>query len=100
MKEKIKALLERLWAFLVETAVSLWTKFKATKVYSFLRKWGLQMINFFALALACIALDWATFIGGFVSLWAFILLAYYLFWKLFGMEKLFPKDEERETPIP
>lgn len=73
-----------------------WEKVEAfaRKAWKFLKKWGFQVINFFALVLACVVLDWGTFVGGFVSFWAFLLLAYYLFWKALGAEHLFEKKDE------
>jgi hypothetical protein len=81
MLEKIKALLNKAKEIL-------------NKVWLFLKKWGLQLINLFILILACIALDWDTFIGGFVSFWTFLLLVYYIFWEAFNAKDIVKKNKE------
>ncbi len=60
----------------------------------FLRKWGLQLVNLLVLIVAYMALPSNSWAGVFVGLWLFLLLAYYIFWKLFGAEKLLKGDEE------
>jgi hypothetical protein len=77
----------------------LWKKFIATKfvkalvkICKFLKSWGAQVINYLVLLLAYIVLPEDT-PGVLVGLWLFILLAYYLFWKIFKAGELFDKEE-------
>jgi len=83
MKEKIKAFLKGLWA-----------KFKLTKVFKFLKVWGLQIVNLFFLFVAYAGLETNSWAGVVVGFWLFLLIAYYLFWKICKGETLFKKDEE------
>jgi hypothetical protein len=89
MKEKIKAFFK-----------GLWEKFKPTKVFRFLKKWGLQIVNLFFLFVAYAGLDTSSWAGVVVGFWLFLLLAYYIFWKIFGAEKLFEKDETKDNGFP
>lgn len=63
------------------------------KVWKFLKVWGLQLINIVILMIAYGHLsNGPVFIDFIVGLWLFILLAYYIFWKLFKAEDLFKKE--------
>ena len=59
------------------------------KVWKFLRKWGFQIVNLVVLFVAYDFYSDSLLVG----LWLFLLLAYYLFYKLLGGEELFGKDE-------
>ena len=65
------------------------------EVWKFLRKWGFQIINLIVLFVAYDFYSDSLLVG----LWLFLLLAYYLFYKLLGGEKLFEKDDEDGLPI-
>jgi hypothetical protein len=71
-----------------------WGLFKATKVFRFLKKWGLQIINLLVFFVAYSAIDENSFRGLLVGLWIFLLLGYYIFWKIAGAESLLKKDED------
>jgi hypothetical protein len=85
----MKKLLEEIRLFLVKAV----TVYK--KVVAFLKKWGLQLINLLVVIVAydCFDTSRSALADLLVGLWLFALLAYYIFWKLLGAEKLFKKDE-------
>jgi hypothetical protein len=75
----------------------LWEKIKlwvTSKALPWLKSAWMQIVNVFVVLLAYSKLDdlgsGATW---FVGLWGFVLLAYYIFWKLFGASKLFEKKK-------
>lgn len=100
MKAKIKEFFIKLWAGVKGLLASLWAKFKTTKVFKFLRKWGIQLLNLLVLIVACTGLDWNTLTGLLVSFYTFCLLVYYVFWKLLKVGELFKKDENEPPLIP
>jgi len=61
------------------------------KIWLFLKNWGLYLIN---LIVVIIAYDYKSD-SVFIGLWLFFLLAYFLFWKLLGGEKMFKNRHER-----
>lgn len=81
-------------------------KNKINKIFNFLKKWfnktakpflknnWMQIVNLIVLFVAYDTISdlkmypWTETILG---LWVFILLIYYIFWKLFGVEKMFNK---------
>lgn len=88
----MKNLLEKIKAWWEKTALP------------WLKKSWMQIVNIIVVAIAWDKLSdlgsapWAEVITG---LWLFLLLAYYIFWKLFGMEKLFvPKPKPFLTEKP
>ena len=80
MKEKIKQAISRLVANL-------------RKVILFLKKWWTHVVNFVVLFLAYATIDEGSWSGLIIGLWVFVLLAYYLFWKIFGAETLFKNND-------
>ena len=52
--------------------------------------WG-QIVNIIIIAWVYGATDSLPILQTIVGLWLFVLLAYYIFWKLFGAELLFKK---------
>ena len=68
-----------------------------TWVKTFLKKWGLHIVNYIIVWLLygrLYTIETTSFLvltlGG---LYILFLSAYYLFWKIFGLEKTFEKDE-------
>ena len=66
-------------------------------VKTFLKKWGLHIVNYIIVWLLygrLYTIETTSFLvltlGG---LYILFLSAYYLFWKIFGLEKTFKKDE-------
>lgn len=75
----------------------IWEKVKAWAVKTalpWLKKSWMQIVNIIIVFIAYDNLDESTLAGGIVGLWLFVLLAYYIFWKLLGAEKAFKKKEE------
>jgi len=94
---KIIEFLKKYWKSLTTFLFTLaWFK----KIIVFIKKWGLQIVNLFFLVVAYVAIPVNTWASVFVGLWLFALIAYYLFWKLFGAENLIKKDETKDTGIP
>jgi hypothetical protein len=77
----------------------LWEKVKAwatLTAWPWLKKSWMQIVNIVVVAIAWDKLsDLGTAPGveTITGLWLFLLLAYYIFWKLLGAEKLFKKKE-------
>lgn len=84
MKDFFKKIWEKVKAWAVKTALP------------WLKKSWMQIINIIIVFIAYDKLDESTVAGGIVGLWLFVLLAYYIFWKLLGAEKAFKK---KETPV-
>lgn len=89
----MKKLLEKIEKWAVETALP------------WLKKAWLQIINVFIIFLAYAKFDDlangekidAPLLAGILGLWGFVLLAYWLFWKFFGMDKMFKsKNTEKK----
>ena len=78
----------------------LWEKIKAwakLTALPWLKKSWMQIVNILVIFIAYSALyDYAqwTLATGIIGIWLLILLAYYIFWKLLGIEKWFIKKEE------
>ena len=62
------------------------------KIKAFLKNWGLQVINLFVVIVG-FASARSEFAISVIGLWLFLLLAYYIFWKLLGASELFKKNE-------
>ncbi len=86
----------------MEKLKEIWTKVKVIlnkiaslfkKIVQFLKKYGkwfLHGINLIVIGLAYDVYSDSLLVGG----WLFILLAYYIFWKILRAETLFQKDED------
>ena len=72
----------------------LWEKIKAwwknTAAPWLLKSW-MQIVNIIVVAIAYGTTDSLPWVQGIVGFWLFLLLAYYIFWKLFGAELIFKK---------
>jgi Ni,Fe-hydrogenase I cytochrome b subunit len=55
------------------------------KIWHWLKKNCMQIINLIVLFIAYAYIPADSAAGNVVGFWIFILLAYYIFWKLFGM---------------
>lgn len=91
--EKIKQIWQKILSFFGKV------KSVVKKVVSFLKrygKWVFHGINLVVVGLAYNAYSDSLFVG----LWLFLLLAYYIFWKLLRAETLFEKKEDDRPPIP
>jgi hypothetical protein len=96
----MRALLEKIKTFkgdILRKVLNFGTYCKKTllKVWRFLKKWGLHIVNLIVVIMAYDFYDDSLLVGG----WLFFLLTYYIFWKLLGAEKLSEKDDEGELPI-
>ena len=86
--EKVKEFIVKVWLWIKQAWVII--KQVALKVWAFLKKWGVYLINLIVLFVAYDALS-DSFVVGF---WLFLLLAYAIFWELLGAKNLFKKDED------
>jgi hypothetical protein len=59
------------------------------KVWAFLKKWGLQLVNLLVLFVAYDFKSDSLLVG----LWLFLVLAYLIFWELFKGKDILKKDE-------
>ena len=82
----------------------LWEKIKAWAVKTalpWLKKEWMQIVNILVIAIAYGKTDSLPGLQTLIGFWLFILLAYYIFWKLFGAEKMFKKKPVvQATPPP
>ncbi len=72
----------------------LWEKFLAwvnKTALPWLKKEWMQIVNIIVVAVTYAKTDSLPGLQAIVGLWLFILLAYYIFWKFFGAEKMFTK---------
>jgi len=78
----------------------LWKKIKEwflAKALPWLKKSWMQIINLIIVMGAYSALDNANSSATwYVGLWGFVLLAYYIFWKLLGTEKMIKKSKTKK----
>ena len=91
--EKIKQIWQKILSFFGKVK----SVFK--KVVSFLKKYGKWVfhgINLVVVGIAYASHPNSLFVGG----WLFLLLAYYIFWKLLRAETLFEKKEDDRPPLP
>lgn len=78
----------------------LWEKIKAwwnITAKPWLKKSWMQIVNIIVMFIAYGNLDEKPGIQTIVGLWLFLLLGYYIFWKLFGAEKAFKKKEQFQS---
>jgi len=91
----MKNLFKKLWEKVKVLALKLWEKIKAWAVKTALpwlkKSWG-QIVNILVVAIVYSHTDTLPGIQTISGIWLFFLLAYYIFWKLFGFEKWFIKD--------
>ncbi len=87
MKEFFKKLLEKIKAWAVKTALP-WLK----------KEW-MQIVNLIVLFIIYGNTDSLPGVQTVAGLWIFVLLAYYIFWKLFGAEKAFKKNPQPEPTL-
>ena len=62
---------------------------------NWLKKSWMQIVNIIILFIAYGALATTTVAGTLVGLWVFILLGYYIFWKLFKFEEVWDKRKRK-----
>lgn len=83
-----------------ETLKKIWEKIKAwaaLTAWPWLKKSWMQIVNIIILFVAYGKMDDAQLAGtGLVGFWLFLLLAYYIFWKLFGFDKVWKKFIEEK----
>ena len=73
---------------------NLWEKIKAwwkNTAAPWLKKSWMQIVNIIVMFIAYGTTDSLPWVQAIVGLWLFLLLGYYIFWKLFGAEKMFKK---------
>ena len=74
----------------------LWKKIKAWAVKTalpWLKISWMQIVNIIIVAIVYAKTDSLLVVQTIVGLWLFLLLGYYIFWKLFGAEKMFKKKK-------
>jgi len=75
---------------------NLWEKIKAwwkLTVIPWLKINWMQIVNIIVMFIAYGNTDSLPGLQVVLGIWIFFLLAYYIFWKLFGLEKIFKKDK-------
>jgi hypothetical protein len=96
--QKIKDFFVGVWEEIKEWIKAPWQKFKnwikLTVLPWFKTNW-MQIVNLVVLFIAYsgfneVTQPWFSFA---VGIWIFVLLAYYIFWKLFGFDKVIKKQE-------
>jgi hypothetical protein len=102
--EKIKDFFTGLWREIVEWAKTPWTKFKKWVIGTaipWIKAGWLQIVNMIVLFIAYKGFDEVSQPGysAAIGLWLFILLGYYIFWKLFGFDKVWKKERERKVVL-
>jgi len=88
--------LKKLWEKVKETLKKLWEKVKAWTIKTaipWLKKSWMQIVNIIVVFIGYNSLDEKPGIQDILGIWLFLLLAYYIFWKLLGAEKMFPKKQ-------
>jgi len=73
---------------------NLWEKIKLWAVNTalpWLKKGWMQIVNMIVMFIAYGNTDSLPWVQAIVGLWLFLLLSYYIFWKLLGVEKMFKK---------
>jgi len=90
--------MKKLWEKIKAFAKKVWGKVKAwflATAWPWIKKGWLQVVNVLIVLFAYGKLDDAGAEGpaALVGLWAFILLAYWIFWKFFGVGKLIFKKK-------
>lgn len=102
MKELFKRLWEKIKAFFLKV----WTMIKtwATKrALPWLKTNWMQIINIIVLLIAYSKVYDIQVLPGIEALlgvWLFVLFAYYIFWKFFGLEKILKKNRLNPQPEP
>jgi hypothetical protein len=92
-----------LWKEIVEWFKTPWTKFKKwflETAIPWIKAGWMQVVNMLVLFIAYKGFDEGSQPGysAVIGLWLFILLGYYIFWKLFGFDKVYKKmREERKN---
>jgi hypothetical protein len=98
--ERIEDFFGGLWDEIVEWFQTPWTKFKKwfkeTALPWIIKGW-MQVVNIIVLFVAYGIIDKVTQPGAstVVGLWLFLLAGYYIFWKLFGFDKVWKKRREK-----
>ena len=80
----------------------MWKQFEVwvvKKAYPWLKKSWMEVVNFVMWVVAYGALDTDSTTGTLVGLWLFLLMGYYIFWKLFGAENMFPFETVQAPPV-
>jgi len=80
----------------------LWEKIKAWVVKTalpWLKISWMQIINIIIVSITYGSADSLPVLQAIVGLWLFILLGYYIFWKLFGLEKVCQKRKVVKTAV-
>jgi len=100
LKEKVWEPIEDffvgLWKELIEWVKAPWAKFKKwvfETAVPWIKAGWMQIVNMLVLFIAYKGFDEAAQPGysAAIGIWLFILLGYYIFWKLFGADKVFAK---------
>lgn len=98
--ERIEDFFLGIWDEIVEWFKTPWAKFKKwikETAWPWIKKGWMQAVNIIVLFVAYGVLSETTQAGAstIVGLWIFVLLGYYIFWKLFGFDKVWKKRREK-----
>jgi len=97
--EKIADFFIGIWKEIVEWWKAPWTKFKkwiTETAIPWIKAGLMQIVNMLILFVAYKGFDEVTQPGysTIIAIWLFVLLGYYIFWKLFGFDKVWKKRRE------
>ena len=81
---------------------NLWEKIKAwwnKTALIWLKQSWMQIVNIIVMFIVYGNTDTLPGVQTIVGIWLFLLLAYYIFWKLFGAEKIFNKPKRTQPSV-
>jgi len=98
--EKVEDFFVGVWKELIEWLKNPWTKFKnwfLKTAIPWIKAGWMQVVNMLVLFLAYTGFDEVSQPGysAAIGIWLFILLGYYIFWKLFGFDKVYATMREQ-----
>jgi hypothetical protein len=92
----MRELFKKLWENIKAFGLKIWGKIKAWAVKTalpWLKSSWMQIVNILVLFIIYGNTDSLPGVQTVAGLWLFVLLAYYIFWKFLGAEKIFKKEE-------
>jgi hypothetical protein len=99
----MKELFKKFWEKIEALTIKIWEKIKAWVIKTavpWLKKSWVQIVNILVVAFAYAHTDSLPGTQFIVGAWLFLLLGYYIFWKLFGLEKVIKGNKLNPQPEP
>jgi hypothetical protein len=91
----MKDFFKKIWEKIKSFGLKIWGKIKSWAINTalpWLKKEWMQIINILVIFIAYANTDSLPGLQTIIGLWLFVLLVYYIFWKLLGVEKMFKKE--------